>query len=78
MGPVGRGAMYRGWEGGRVISYSVSPSLEDVHLGGGVHPLPFLHPIGGMLISLSLHPHALTRGMSPLPPCGIRGQVSIS
>jgi hypothetical protein len=44
----------------------------------GNHPSPFHYPFSGVMISLFPRPHFLTRGVSRLPPYGIRGWVGIS
>jgi hypothetical protein len=72
--------MHREDEGGRVVSLSSSPSMEDLELGG-VHPHPFAaHPIARRALSLSLSPSPCFHvgGMLCLPPCRILGRVGIS
>jgi hypothetical protein len=52
--------MHREDEGGRVVSLSSSPSMEDLELGG-VHPHPFAaRPTARRALSLSLHVHVST------------------
>jgi hypothetical protein len=75
------GAARGGDGGGRVALYSISPSPEDVDLGGGGLPPHAFSPPDQQRADLSLslltRPRALTRGVSRLPPSSIHGWIGI-
>jgi hypothetical protein len=89
--PVNRGATSRcregvvrgGDEGGGELPPIPSPPCQRTRIwqgGGGDFCPPFPHrPTGGAMISLPLltRPRGPIRGASRLPPCGIRGWISI-
>jgi hypothetical protein len=60
--------MHREDEGGRVVSLSSSPSMEDLELGG-VHPHPFAaRPTARRALSLSLSMSMFPRWRHASPP----------
>jgi hypothetical protein len=76
--------MHRRDKGGRVDSFSSSPSSKDPVLGG--YPPPTFSPPDrrramfslSLYLSLSPSPHFLIGGMLRLPPCYILRRVDIS